>query len=143
VVSPFVIGNPDLRMPDNVHNDRASITEVRINSTSSSMPSPTAAPTAIPAPTAPPRTPSPGTSTGIWISAAELAKLPMSGSAWERLKSAADGDLGTPNIADQNSQHDTNTLAAALVYARTGDTRYRSKAAETIVAAISTETGRH
>lgn len=125
----------------NTHNDWASITELRINSTNGSPPAPTAAPTAVPAPTAPPHTPPPGTSGGIWISAAELARLPVSGGAWSRLKSAADGDLGTPNISDQNSQHDTNTLAAALVYARTGDSRYRSKAAEAIRAAIGTERG--
>jgi hypothetical protein len=42
---------------------------------------------------------------GIWISLAELAALPMSGPAWTRLKAAADGSLGTPNIADQDSNH--------------------------------------
>jgi hypothetical protein len=49
--------------------------------------------------------------------------------------------LGTPNIADQNSQHDTNTLAAALVYARTSDASYRAKAAGAIMAAIGTGRG--
>jgi hypothetical protein len=125
----------------NTRNEWASITEVRINSTSSSTPAPTAASTAVPAPTAPPRTPAPGTSAGIWITAAELAQLPTSGSAWEHLKLAADSDLGQPNIADQNSQHDTNTLAVALVYARTGDASYRAKAAGAIMAAIGTERG--
>jgi hypothetical protein len=125
----------------NTHNDWASMTELRINSTSSSTPSPTAAPTSVPAPTAPPVTPQPSTSAGIWSTAAELAKLPMSGSAWDRLKAAADSGLGTPNISDQDSKHDTNTLAAALVYARTGDAAYRAKAANAILAAIGTERG--
>jgi hypothetical protein len=120
----------------NTKNDWASMTELRANISGG-----TPAPTAVPAPTAPPLPPPTGTSAGIWITAAELAKLPTSGSAWERLKSAADSDLGQPNIADQNSQHDTNTLAAALVYARTGDSRYRSKAASAIRAAIGTEKG--
>jgi hypothetical protein len=66
-------------------------------------------------------------SAGLWLTPAEIAKLPTSGSTWEHLKSAADSDLGQPNIADQNSKHDTNTLAAALVSARTGDARYRFK----------------
>jgi hypothetical protein len=65
----------------------------------------------------------------------------MSGDAWNRLKAAADGNLGSPNIADQDSQHDTNTLAAALVYARTGQQSYRDKAAAAIMGAIGTEKG--
>lgn len=78
---------------------------------------------------------------GIWISRAEVAKLPMRGSAWLRLKAAADGDLGEAEIADQDSRHDTSTLAVALVYARTGKPRYRAKAAEAVLAAIGTEDG--
>jgi len=93
----------------------------------------------VPAPTAVPAPPSAGS--GIWMSRAELAQLPMSGSAWSRVKSAADGSLGSPNIADQVSQHDTNTLAAALVYARTGQASYRTKAADAIMSAIGTEKG--
>ena len=54
----------------------------------------------------------------------------MSGPAWQQLKAAADGDLGTAEIADQNSNHDVRTLAVALVYARTGDSAYRAKAAD-------------
>jgi hypothetical protein len=78
---------------------------------------------------------------GLWISAEELALLPMSGSAWDRMKTAADGDLGTPKIADFNANHDVNTLAVALVYARTGVVRYRQKAADAIMSAIGTEAG--
>jgi hypothetical protein len=78
---------------------------------------------------------------GIWISSAELAVLPMSGPAWQHLKVAADGSLGTPNIADQDSNHDVNTLAVALVYARTGNATYRAKATNAIMAALGTERG--
>jgi len=119
----------------NTRNDWASIAELHI-SVSGGAP----APTAIPAPTAPPFQP-PTAGGGIWLSRAEIAKLPMTGSAWSRVKSAADGSLGAPNIADQNSQHDTNTLAAALVYARTGQISYQAKAADAIMAAIGTEQG--
>lgn len=63
----------------------------------------------------------------------------MRGAAWERLKATADGSLGEPEIADQDSGHDVKTLAVALVYARTGQERYRGKAAEAIASAIGTE----
>jgi hypothetical protein len=83
----------------------------------------------------------PGIRAGIWVSREELAGLPMSGPAWQQLKAAADGDLGKAEIADQNSNHDVRTLAVALVYARTGDTAYRAKAADAIFSAIETENG--
>jgi hypothetical protein len=142
----------------NTHNKWASITELRVNVSSggpilvvqptpgapapTGIPAPTspAAPTAIPAPTAPPVQP-PSAGSGIWMSRAEIAQLPMSGSGWSRLKSAADGSLGSPNISDQVSQHDTKTLAVALVYARTGQASYRAKAADAIMSAIGTEKG--
>lgn len=77
----------------------------------------------------------------LWLSPAEIAVLPMSGSAWTRLKAAADGSLGSPHIADQDSAHDVRTLAVALVYARTGTASYRAKAASAILSAIGTEAG--
>lgn len=77
----------------------------------------------------------------MWISPEEVKRLPMRGPAWRQLKAAADGDLGSPNIADQNSHHDVNTLAVALVYARTGDSHYRKKAAHAIWNAVGTERG--
>ena len=78
---------------------------------------------------------------GIWISRADVKKLPMSGAAWRRVKAAADGELGKAEISEQDSTHDTNTIAAALVYARTDKPEYRAKAAEAILAAIGTEDG--
>jgi hypothetical protein len=78
---------------------------------------------------------------GIWLAREDLAGLPTSGRAWEQLKAAADGDLGKPDIADQNSNHDVNTLAVALVYARTTSPAYRAKAADAIMSAIDTENG--
>ena len=81
------------------------------------------------------------TPNGIWISAAELPQLPMSGPAWQQFKAAADGSLGAPNIADQDSNHDVKTLAVALVYTCTGTVSYRAKAANAIIAAIGTEAG--
>lgn len=78
---------------------------------------------------------------GIWISREELRRLPTSGSAWERLVEAADDTSGEANIANQDSNHDAKTLAAALVYARTGDPAYRDKASDRILDAIGTEDG--
>jgi len=77
----------------------------------------------------------------MWLSQSELSSLPMTGSAWSAVKSAADGSLGTPRISDQNSSHDIKTLAVALVYARTGDESYRKKAADAIMSAVGTEAG--
>lgn len=77
----------------------------------------------------------------VWVAPAELAALPTSGSAWTRLKTRADGSLGGANIADQSSNHDVGTLAAALVYARTGEPAYRAKAQAAILGAIGTEDG--
>ena len=57
------------------------------------------------------RTGSGATGTGIWMSRQELAKLPISGPAWDGVMSAADG-AGPGNIADQDSDDDVNTLAA-------------------------------
>ncbi len=110
--------------------------------TATKAPAPTATRTPAPTATQPPAPPPPtGGTKGIWISAAELAQLPMSGAAWQDLKAAADGSLGSPNISDQDSDHDVNTLAVALVYARTGTASYRAKAANAIIAAIGTEAG--
>jgi hypothetical protein len=65
----------------------------------------------------------------------------MRGIAWDDVKAAADGDLGVARISDQNSRHDVNTLAVALVYARTRDRSYREKAEAAISSAVGTERG--
>ena len=106
---------------------------------------PAAAPAPAPAPIAAPAPPRPASGpvavAGLWTTAAELAARPTSGSAWAAVKAAADGSPGTASIADQNSDHDIDTLAAALVYARTKIAAYRAKAAAGIGAAIGTEQG--
>jgi hypothetical protein len=78
---------------------------------------------------------------GIWISPGQVDALPESGAAWRALEKIANGGLGKANIRDQNNEHDTKTLATALVYARTRQARYRAKAAAAIMAAIGTEKG--
>jgi hypothetical protein len=76
---------------------------------------------------------------GLWISPAELAALPPSGSAWSALLEAAEGDLGTPNVADQDSSHDVATLACALAAARTERRDLRMKSLNALMSAIGTE----
>ncbi len=76
----------------------------------------------------------------IWVSPAELAVLPVSGSAWKAVLSKAD-DGGTADVSDQNSNHDTATLAAALVCVRLSDPVDCNKARGGLLAAIGTEEG--
>jgi hypothetical protein len=106
---------------------------------------PVAAPPATPAPVVPPapggNPVAPTSSSRVWVGADDLRARPTSGPAWNALKSAADGSPGTPDVADQNSSHDVNTLAAALVYARIGGEAYRAKVAAAISGAIGTEAG--
>jgi len=69
----------------------------------------------------------------------ELLARPITGTAWTALKAVADGALSTPNLCDQNSKHHLQTLAAALVYARTGIASYATKAQAAIMAALPTQ----
>jgi hypothetical protein len=108
-------------------------------------PVPTAAPTATPVPTAAP-TPTPAPSTApaapsgdyLLMPRATLVGLPTSGSAWTALKAVADGSLGTADLCNQDNKHAVRTLAVAVVYARTGDATYRTKARNAIMTAIGT-----
>ncbi|UCH62498.1 MAG: T9SS type A sorting domain-containing protein [Fidelibacterota bacterium] len=65
---------------------------------------------------------------GLWTSAAELVDKPMSGLPWESVKAAADAaDPGMAFVSDQNNNNNAQILAAAIVYARSGDTTYQTK----------------
>lgn len=81
------------------------------------------------------------TPNGIWLSISDIKKLPTSGPAWENVKKAADMPLGQADISNQESNHDIHTYAAALVYARTGDQAYRTKAANAVMSAVGSEQG--
>lgn len=78
---------------------------------------------------------------GVWISSAEIRTLPAKGTAWNHVKSTANGALEPPNISNNDSDHDIQTLAVALVYGRTGQANYRRKAIDAIMSAIGTEEG--
>lgn len=69
---------------------------------------------------------------GIWISADELACLKTTGVAWEALKEAAERPLDPPELRDQDDNTDVFVLARALVYARTGEPRYREGVIEAL-----------
>lgn len=78
---------------------------------------------------------------GIWVSREEVMGLPMSGPAWDALLGAADMDAGTPNLSDQDQDNNVMIMAKALVFARTGDERYRTEVRQACMDAIGTEVG--
>lgn len=109
--------------------------------TPTSMPSPTLVPTPSPTvtPTSAPTSTPVSTGDYLLIDRSALLALPTSGSAWSALVSVADASLGSADLCDQNNKHDVRTLGVALVYARTGQASYRTKARDAIMAAIGTQ----
>ena len=89
-------------------------------------------PSALPAPAA-------AATDYILMSRSVLLARPVSGTAWANMKAVADGSLGTPNLCDQHSKHHLRTLAAALVFARTGSASHGLKARRGVMAAIATQ----
>ena len=75
----------------------------------------------------------------ILVSRARLVSLPTSGPAWGQLKAVADGDAGTPNLSDNSQDNNVRVLAKALVFARTGDGKYRTQVVAQLKAAVGTE----
>jgi hypothetical protein len=69
---------------------------------------------------------------------AELVALPTSGAAWNYIVRVAHSAWAAPELDDQDSKTNVQALAAALVYARTGDTAMRAKARHALVDMIST-----
>jgi len=86
-----------------------------------------------PTPTLPPI----GQVKGIWISQEELNRLPTSGAAWDKVNAAANSSWGSACLYDNNCNHDVNTLAGALVAARTGNASMRAKTIAGITAAMN------
>jgi hypothetical protein len=81
------------------------------------------------------------TGKGIWISAQEVAALPVQGPAWENLLAAAALPVDRPNLSDQEDPVNVRVLANALVFARTGDPARRDRVVEACRAVIGTEAG--
>ncbi|HYE07169.1 MAG TPA: PKD domain-containing protein [Planctomycetota bacterium] len=78
---------------------------------------------------------------GILTSAAELASLPTSGRAWDNLLAHAALAVSAPDLGNQDDPSNVRVLAKALVYARTGQQRYRAEAVAAILACIGTQDG--
>ena len=76
------------------------------------------------------------------MSRSELLSLPMSGTAWNRMKADADANWGPVDLSDQDNRTGVYVLAAALVYARTSDPAYRAKAITALEKVPSSPTGR-
>ncbi len=68
----------------------------------------------------------------IWITKAELDRLPMSGDAWDNIYKAAQNSTGNPDLRNQDDRTDTDTIAKALVYARSRDPRYAAEVRSTL-----------
>lgn len=82
---------------------------------------------------------------GMWVDKEELDTIPMSGRGWDELKAVADSDWGTADLQDNDSNHDVNTLAGALVFARMhpdpAAEDYRTRVADAIASTPGTEEG--
>jgi hypothetical protein len=82
-----------------------------------------------------------GAAVGIWTSAEELAALPTSGKAWDAVLAAANEAISDPKLSDQEDPDNVRVMARALVFARTGEARYRDEVVAACRAAIGTEAG--
>jgi hypothetical protein len=78
---------------------------------------------------------------GVWISREEIRALPTDGPAWDYMKKQADAPTSGPMIRDKSQRDNVLVLAKALVYARTGDARYRREVIDHCMRAIGTERG--
>jgi len=74
----------------------------------------------------------------ILLPRAELMSRPTSGPAWTSVVETAEAPWPRPDFNDQDNQTDTLALAAALVFARTGDAAMRTKARDALMAVIPT-----
>lgn len=73
------------------------------------------------------------------IRKSDLLAKPTSGPGWRFLKSQADAALETPDLSTLNTKTPAMVMAAGLVYARTGETKYRDKVITAVKAVPGTE----
>lgn len=69
---------------------------------------------------------------GIWTSREELQVLPMHGPAWDAVWAAAHQEMSRPDVGDKDDRTNTRVLAAAIVYARTDQARFRENVVQAI-----------
>ena len=72
----------------------------------------------------------------------ELRTLPAAGRAWDALKEAADAKPEPVDLSDQDNEQAAQTVAAALVYARTGRDAYRDQVIGALEALQAEDVGR-
>lgn len=77
----------------------------------------------------------------IFLSADEIARLPVSGKAWDAMKAEADAAPAAPKLSNQDESENSRTLARALIFVRTGNATYRDKVINTLRQVPGTETG--
>lgn len=75
--------------------------------------------------------PPPGAISGSWATAAELAVVPTSGTAWDNVQRAADSDLSGGQLGIRDD-HNVRTMAAGLVALRLNSDTYRAKVRESL-----------
>ena len=75
----------------------------------------------------------------VLIRRADLMAKPTSGAGWNYLKSQADALWETPDLSRLNTKTPAMVMAAGLVYARTGDTKYQDKVIAALKAVPGTE----
>lgn len=73
----------------------------------------------------------------LWLSPAEISALPSSGTAFDRLETAALSDWGSPDLSSNDETHDTLTLSGAIYAAKTGDGAMLTKTRNALDAARS------
>jgi len=78
---------------------------------------------------------------GLWVSKERLARLPVEGAAWDRLRKTARGDVRNPDLSNKDDRTNVVVLAKALVYARTGEPALREDVVSACRAAMGTEGG--
>jgi hypothetical protein len=93
-------------------------------------------------PTPPPdeeEPPTPRDGEPFLISEAEVKARPMSGDGWDTLKAFATRTWHAPDLSDLNGQGDSEVLAGALYYVRTGDAAMKVKAIAQLRALFDTK----
>jgi hypothetical protein len=84
--------------------------------------------------------PVPTAGKGVWLSTAEILKLPSSGAAWTALLEAASAPA-TPDIVNQEDGADVRVMARGLVYARTGVPIFKNQVVAACERVVGTEGG--
>jgi hypothetical protein len=88
---------------------------------------------------APGQTVAPAVASATTTLGPEVAGLPTSGAAWDRVRSVAAGSWTAPDVCNRDNKADVQALAGGLVYARTGDEAYKTKVVNAIKQAVASQ----